>query len=1358
MANNLKLRIQNGTKVLSGDFIPVGSNEDFNDWTDGTPVGWTPINIDNSDAVSQLDNIDFDTDVDGDGDDIIPLFGGQINLPEAWTTKLNGLVNNGLDSSGNPIESTTAFLPALKFDVADSVGTITREKADYFTYANNDSDGQYTFGSWFVKNYIPNRNDLKTGVQHRVSHTMVQLCAKNQDIKAFQQWGQFTDYDTSRNTQFIAKSVFQKDSIGGFALISINLNQALVSTNWRDGDVLVITTNTIDEDAEYDKTYKREALVEVNLTERKIDSQDVLIHKKLYVNSNDLTITIRSLDGQLTNSRIEIKDIVFHSGEDSYVDVETLGGVTIYHDNTRTAHAPPEISQHLKEYSIGKTINLAVDVVLSTMNTVYDNVIVDFGGVNSYLITATGAHTFSMIADGQFVRVRLSGKDGANGTIAHFSEISVSVSSTTTNSITQVGDPTVSPFTSEVRIHNSAENSKRVDYGIATSLDFKVGETYKIDLDVNSISANTEIKVLINRVEQSTITSSGVSTINYTPTEKVSSLQLRVASTNNGSTDVSLNSMKTFLNKLKISNVYSELDFYEDTVINSTFAVKDAEYLSTNNGDYSKTINIPASVNNLKAFSGLHEITQKDNLGIRNGVPFILTEDGQNILTGKAFLVGVKYAMDSAEYLEIELKGGNNDWSEVIKNKELSDLSMGVESISTDSIIVSNSLGSLSNVCYPLLDLGEWGINDGAYTLTPEHIRPAYKISKVFDSIFNESGYSIKSNFFEDNNDFDNDFSPEFHNNWKKFIGVNGNPKRSQKSITESVLMVSTTTDAQSLNNYNGVLPKLIDSMDYSGQFGNMYWGDIDLELDNPLLSATGHYLALIEHAVVNFETTHIDGLNQVSSSSTPFGFLENDYSGDFSYPNNGTMFNVELSGVYDIDLTMKLDIIRGAQGNFFTGYVYAFLVKQGTSLNEFFSIFRQSSYKTVHAGEGNGLKEFAISQNQYLTAGANYQLYVFQQDINEGSVYGFNHSFILKSCDLSMKLSENIMPDNVMYESWNDMIPEYKVADILPFKTQLEFISEVSKIFNLTWQTNPITKVIEVEPYNDFYDWSGDKFDYLDWNDKGYIDSFKSDSILKGALSYTFNSDSSDGSLSYYSLSDDIQFGDKKVITGVYSKDDHKHELRIYSSAKMGEDRFISNINNPNSDSGSAIRLMKIHSGSEFKTYYSSNGDKPAVVKSFGHKLAIFDSVRETPQGTDIRYSLKKVWSSSSNEWVMENRVEGAYAYAYTYTDVDSTKPVLTFSEQTVTDADNAPATVGGLYNTYHQKRVEMLKFSDRIAIALVNLSYNDIHELNFRRLVKLDGALYMINKIKDYTPNSDEPTEVELILVTPRGNKEKI
>ena len=99
------------------------------------------------------------------------------------------------------------------------------------------------------------------------------------------------------------------------------------------------------------------------------------------------------------------------------------------------------------------------------------------------------------------------------------------------------------------------------------------------------------------------------------------------------------------------------------------------------------------------------------------------------------------------------------------------------------------------------------------------------------------------------------------------------------------------------------------------------------------------------------------------------------------------------------------------------------------------------------------------------------------------------------------------------------------------------------------------------------------------------------------------------------------------------------------------------------------------------------------------------------------------------------------------------TTSPILSYGNVWVRDYDDATGvytsyqTGEGLYDTYYKNMVEMLKGSPRLRTVSIDLKVSDIINLDFRKLVYIDGVYWRINRVVDYMPNNSSTTKVELI-----------
>ena len=95
----------------------------------------------------------------------------------------------------------------------------------------------------------------------------------------------------------------------------------------------------------------------------------------------------------------------------------------------------------------------------------------------------------------------------------------------------------------------------------------------------------------------------------------------------------------------------------------------------------------------------------------------------------------------------------------------------------------------------------------------------------------------------------------------------------------------------------------------------------------------------------------------------------------------------------------------------------------------------------------------------------------------------------------------------------------------------------------------------------------------------------------------------------------------------------------------------------------------------------------------------------------------------------------------------------LLSYGNVYVTDYDDVNNTYAtqvikkGLYQTYYENMINMLKSNPRVRNLSINLKMKDIVNLDFRYLIHIDGVYWRINKVKDFNPLKNTTTKVELV-----------
>ena len=144
---------------------------------------------------------------------------------------------------------------------------------------------------------------------------------------------------------------------------------------------------------------------------------------------------------------------------------------------------------------------------------------------------------------------------------------------------------------------------------------------------------------------------------------------------------------------------------------------------------------------------------------------------------------------------------------------------------------------------------------------------------------------------------------------------------------------------------------------------------------------------------------------------------------------------------------------------------------------------------------------------------------------------------------------------------------------------------------------------------------------------------------------------------------------------------------------------------------------------------------------------------------GSGTKIAKVQTWSSITNWITADAAASPTYHLSTIYPQAtminrdSTTSPILSYGNVWVRDYDDATGVYTayqkgkGLYDTYYRNMVEMLKRSPRLRTVSIDLKVSDIINLDFRKLVYIDGVYWRINRVVDYMPNQNSTTKVELI-----------
>ena len=806
-------------------------------------------------------------------------------------------------------------------------------------------------------------------------------------------------------------------------------------------------------------------------------------------------------------------------------------------------------------------------------------------------------------------------------------------------------------------------------------------------------------------------------------------------------------------------SVVGELDVtdHSDFPLAVTFQISDFKDLTSTSGDYSKTFKIPATKNNNNLLKHLYipniivdnKVTEKKSCRI--------LFNNLYSLVGLIQVDGVGGYGETPSYYNCVFFGSNLNWADKIQDTYMNAIEWGDDgenlTYNKDSIVATwNDLdcnSSNSPIVYPITSYGEYNelgtartiqlldtlygnsawsssqlgyygfYNDGVSYGTPPPVsdwRPSVFVKTTLDKIFNAVGYTINSAFM--NTDM-----------FKKLVWLLPNFK------------------------YNNTEQREIE---YG--YGNIFTGE-------GLISSTS--IAPTNDQYDPNDYSYIESVIDLNDAGADF--VLNSNTENTGWDATTGVFTAQEYGNYLIKLNNF--------GLYATRDVY-----NGGSLNVLYARIRlqvktvgQTSWNTLASTQTNYFSDTGsnplsndparsfnggIDNPSYLNKGDQLRLslIVKAQSLsysgNEITIHLFGSSTPTSSTTSSSangNYNIDINPLSVEYGQ------TYNLQDVMnPDYKQIDFVKGISHAFNLKMTTDESTRTINIEPFDSFYKPYGDAVDWTYKLDRSSQTNDKwLESDLKRTLVFKYKSDNDDAKvkargIEYFREIED-EFPYREILPNTFQKGDSTFENPFFAGTYNAKDNDTTGVAGVDTAFSACLWTEDVSSNyqSRPKKGYNFlprllywNKYSPANPSAFSQKQA---SIQTWASVIDVVHAGSPVSPSPflSDIYPQATMVDGN----------KTASPVLSYGNIWVKDYDDATGVyssnvVGeGLYHTYYKNMFEGLKRSPRLRTVSIDLTVTDIVDLDFTRLVYIDGVYWRINKVVDYKPNNNESTKVELI-----------
>jgi len=287
----------------------------------------------------------------------------------------------------------------------------------------------------------------------------------------------------------------------------------------------------------------------------------------------------------------------------------------------------------------------------------------------------------------------------------------------------------------------------------------------------------------------------------------------------------------------------------------------------------------------------------------------------------------------------------------------------------------------------------------------------------------------------------------------------------------------------------------------------------------------------------------------------------------------------------------------------------------------------------------------------------------------------------------------------------------------------QKDFLSSIMKMFNLyLYEDSTLQKMIKIKPYVNFFD--TDVNNALDWTNKMDVGKplvLKPMSELN-ARYYLFKyKDDSDYYNEQYKKRFNLGYGTNKFDTGFeFAKEETSVDLIFSSTPLIGYDV----------------------GGKVYPTIFKRTGDVVgAGEETIDHNIRIMQSKLITGVSS---YEIKDGGSTLATK--TEYPYAGHFNDPYTPSiDINYAIPNLLYYQPT--NINNISVNLFTLY--WIQYMYEIIDQDSRLLVANFRLNEQDINQLDFSKLIYIQGVLYRLNKINDYNATQRDTCKVELLKV---------
>lgn len=445
--------------------------------------------------------------------------------------------------------------------------------------------------------------------------------------------------------------------------------------------------------------------------------------------------------------------------------------------------------------------------------------------------------------------------------------------------------------------------------------------------------------------------------------------------------------------------------------------LSDLTDLTKRSGVQSRKFKIPISKEVARNYDHFNQVQHNNNKDVDGDKEAVILINDNQFESGKARIT--KFInKEGFESIELLFFGNNFVWTELGKNLTLADINWTVNSTTFSPTVVKNSwtntVDNGNEFVFPLEHRGGRKLESMLHT---EDFRPAMFLHSVFTRFFQNIGYTIESDFIN---------SADFKKLVLTFFG--NNFRHSEATLEANKVVLTDGGNGIDFDTGGGFMNyKSAANLNHEEQFA---WNDATAPAYDPsnLFDPTAGFTNPTSGISGGRFTAAFSGVYRVKISNSLL-FYANVFSGDGDFRITHFVRKLDSSG-NNLDSITGIDMpnVLSGTANF------------ESNISEQNQFFEQLGEVEIELGIGESIE---IWRQNYSTSGFDF----FQTIIDDYLV------------------EIELLPEIKEYSPLN-------FNEILDDKVKvLDIINDVSRMFNLMFDTDPVLKSVRIEPRNDFYD-----------------------------------------------------------------------------------------------------------------------------------------------------------------------------------------------------------------------------------------------------------------------------------------------